>query len=521
MGAEFRAAWSRFELKHEGLLAEVQTIHDDTRISDICACLEDALQRLDIDESRTWLDELAQAQDQYLLRCDPRRRELVRFLTEAGLPVPEFASNEEIAAIADGVRQKNPDTRYHVEYLRELTNDQRLPASVRRAWSEVADVIDHPAAWPTADSGNSVKLADAMETFSPYIIRRWEQHDVDSRTGDLAERLGVWISERLVEGLTAQDTNALAAIYSLSDEIKRFCHDRVVWKAIESSLPIQWSSAFPRPPVAVADTRQPSNAIQQVAIRKANSEAITEEMRASIQEYIDQEPIIGGVTEAKRLLRRASQGCRWAEARGLAVTLLREPGGDWFQGRMTDEAVVYVVSILESSGLPDNEHLAVLQLACLAAAHRSNRSLDYYVSRDNINSLVPKWILALAGGADERQLPEALALALTKLTESPFETPRRAFSELLWKASQVKRPDDITGSAWLAEQLWDALTSQRDSTGRSELLNLLFAIQREETLSHLAGKAREPLDDLIRSYVRLFFRARTTMLRLPTLLRPP
>ena len=38
-------------------------------------------------------------------------------------------------------------------------------------------------------------------------------------------------------------------------------------------------------------------------------------------------------------------------------------------------------------------------------------------------------------------------------------------------------------------------------------MNLLFAIQRQETLSHLAGKAREPLDDLIRSYVRLFFRA--------------
>ena len=138
---------------------------------------------------------------------------------------------------------------------------------------------------------------------------------------------------------------------------------------------------------------------------------------------------------AKRLLRGATQGCRWTEARGIALSLLREPGGEWLQGRMTDEAVVYVVSILESPGLPPDKCLAVLQLACLAAAHRPSKSLDYYISRETIHSLVTKWVLALAGGTDERPVPEALALALTNLMEPSYEPQRRAFSELLWKAS--------------------------------------------------------------------------------------
>ena len=167
------------------------------------------------------------------------------------------------------------------------------------AWSVVADAIDHPAAWPPADLGNSVKLVEAMETLSPYIIRRWEQHAVDSRTGDLAERLGVWVSERLVEGLTAQTTNALEAIYTLSDEIKSFCHDRVVWKAIESSPPVQMSfKALHRPSHGSGPIHdKSSNPIQQVPNSKVSSEAITEELRASIQEYLDLEPIQGGVDE--------------------------------------------------------------------------------------------------------------------------------------------------------------------------------------------------------------------------------
>jgi hypothetical protein len=45
--AEFGAAWSKIELKYEGMLTEVRTIHDDTRIEELRALLATALLRLD------------------------------------------------------------------------------------------------------------------------------------------------------------------------------------------------------------------------------------------------------------------------------------------------------------------------------------------------------------------------------------------------------------------------------------------------------------------------------------------
>jgi len=510
VATEFRNALIEIQTEYGGLVADAKTIQDDKEINELLTLYEASVNRLDVIEARNWLKELTSARDTYKLRCDPRRRDLITFLKEGGASEVDESSIDKLEKEAEKLRDANAERRVHVYMLSEAANDKELPISVRGAWSGVASTIDRPGAWPKL-SEESYNLGVTLEILKKFIARRWVLREIDPRSGSLAEAIGNWTAERLIAGLSKVDSKALNSLHEMSIEIQGLCHDLIVWQRLDLAPPIHPHAVQPSTVTSPREQQKVGEVTIPGAGRKVSSEAIRAEIRAGIQQFLEQEPVSRYSVDGKRQLRGAAKNDEWSVARLVATSLLREPGGDWRQDRLTDEAVVYMLALAHSADLPRDQLAGVLGLACLATAHRPSQALQYYVNRDILNSLPSRWILALVGEREKEATSESLGRSIAKLMDPSYEQQKRVFADIMWKASQVVRSDDLTGSDWLAEQLWEAMPG-RDATGRSELFLLLFSIRRQEALSHLAGKIREPLDDLIRSYVRVFIRAENDQL---------
>ncbi|MBI3798814.1 MAG: hypothetical protein HY268_17850 [Deltaproteobacteria bacterium] len=256
---ELRAAWEAaagdFELQqsvaeelknkksttlkdYAGLLKEAQDARIHNEYINLCLTeMENAFNAFDFHQAMQRLNELQSLVQRFNALRDPTRVALVEFLEEAGLPVHNDESLEQLQQYAAALRDRHRNQRLHLLQLEHAAKDERLLLSLRDAWADLARRLDRPAYWPSEE--NSRALADAIDTFVRFILGKLRYKADDPATADmLVGRLEQWIRAQLYTGLVAEEGGRNAAIQALSDlaeEIEEFALDTHVLRVVSAS----------------------------------------------------------------------------------------------------------------------------------------------------------------------------------------------------------------------------------------------------------------------------------------------
>lgn len=286
---------------YEELLIEAQNarIHDE--YIDLCLTeMENAFDTFDFNQALQRLNELASLVRRFKALRDPARAALVKFLQEAKLSVQDEESLEHLRQRVDLFRDQHREQRLHLLELERAARDDRLPSSLRKAWSDFARDMDRPTFWPSEEKSRA--LAEAIDTFVRFIFGKLRFRDDDPPIADtLVERLDEWIRTQLRTGLAAEEPGrnaAIQALCGLAQEIKEFAPDGHVLRVVSASEPtprlLQDSTEVVEqlPPAGVEEDREQEKETQ----RQAEVQYRTEE-----SQRVEEERSRGTKAENKRL----------------------------------------------------------------------------------------------------------------------------------------------------------------------------------------------------------------------------